>query len=438
MNKTLFRTILLILSLSLILVLAGCNDNPEDAVYVQSVAAINNMGSVGINNRFAGVTVSGNTQEVQFDKSMTLEKVLVEVGQTVNKGDVLFTYNDDALRLTIEQMNLEIESMRNSVSAYKSQINELSKERSRVSDSEKLRYTLEIQGLEADIRETEYNIKTKQAELNNRKDLAVDATVKAEITGKVTEINNTDEYNEFGEQKPFITIVESGNLRIKGTINEMNRGSLSEGQDVIIRSRTDDTVWTGTVTTIDWSATEKPNQGGYYGYDEMSSSSKYPFYVAVDDSDGLIIGQHVYIELGGDTDRTEGIRIPAYFINDAESSPWVWASSGRDKLEKRNITLGEFDEEMQEYIVESGLTLDDYIAFPQEGLKSGMPTTKIDTSEQDPGMYPEGESEFFPENEGEFGEFEEFVPDELEGGETVTDDVITDGTVEESPEQENG
>ena len=62
----------------------------------------------------------------------------------------------------------------------------------------------------------------------------------------------------------------------------------------------------GTVTLVDY---ENPSQGSemdrYYGMasDEMTASSKYPFYVELDSTEGLILGQHVYLEL--ETDFTD-------------------------------------------------------------------------------------------------------------------------------------
>ena len=49
-------------------------------------------------------------------------------------------------------------------------------------------------------------------------------------------------------------------------------------------------------------------------------------------------------------------------------SAYVWAVNGRNKLEKRPVKLGEYDEAMGAYEILSGLTEDDYIAFPMEGL----------------------------------------------------------------------
>ena len=60
-----------------------------------------------------------------------------------------------------------------------------------------------------------------------------------------------------------------------------------------IASRTDPSAaWTGTVKLVDY---ESPSQGSdtdrYYGMstDSMSASSKYPFYVELDSTDGLIL-----------------------------------------------------------------------------------------------------------------------------------------------------
>ena len=62
----------------------------------------------------------------------------------------------------------------------------------------------------------------------------------------------------------------------------------------------------------------------------------------------------------------------AYYINDADTSPWVWAQDKNGKLEKRSLTLGTYEETLATYPVESGLTTEDYIAYPDETLTVGM------------------------------------------------------------------
>ena len=396
-----------VLAVVLAVSLTACGGAGEDAVYAQSMRSLNDVGAVGVADRFAGVAVSGKTKEIKKDSSLTVEEIKVEEGQLVKAGDVLFVYNNESAALNVEQAKLEIESLKNKIATCNSQISELTRERSAAASADKLGYTLEIQALQADIKETQYNITLKEKELKALTEAAADTQVKSDIDGRVTEINTSGDVSDDGSEKPFITIVEVGNLRIKGTINEMNRGALNEGDEVTIRSRTDETqTWRGKIHSIDWENAEKGNQNGGYmegGSDEMTVSSRYPFYITVDDPEGLIIGQHVYIEPGETAGSWEDqLTIPAYFINDAEESPWVWAVNGKDRLEKREVVLGDYDELMDEYVVVSGLTLDDYVAFPDETLKAGMKAEKTD------GYVPmDGEDGFDGALIGEDGAFEE-------------------------------
>lgn len=53
-------------------------------------------------------------------------------------------------------------------------------------------------------------------------------------------------------------------------------------------------------------------------------------------------------------------------------SPYVWVAGSGNKLEKRDVVLGQYDENLAEYEIADGLTEKDRIAFPTEELKEGM------------------------------------------------------------------
>lgn len=82
--------------------------------------------------------------------------------------------------------------------------------------------------------------------------------------------------------------------------------------------------------------------------DDQTSSSTYPFYVNLDSSEGLMLGQHVYIEPDeGQDEKKAGIWLNDYFIVDADTdSPYVWIANGQNKLEKRDVILGQYDEDL--------------------------------------------------------------------------------------------
>ncbi len=148
-----------------------------------------------------------------------------------------------------------------------------------------------------------------------------------------------------------------------------------------IISRTDESqVWYGTVTLVDY---ESPSQGNdndyYYGgvMDTMSASSKYPFYVELDSSEGLLLGQHVYLELDNGEEETAALSISAAFIcYDENGNTYVWAEKN-GKLEVRPVTVGEYNYMMDTVEILEGLTEEDYIAFPDETVcAEGAPTTR--------------------------------------------------------------
>lgn len=387
MKKKLTLILVLCLLLSTMGTLTGCKAE-EDEVSVQSVSMILGYGSLGRENRYAGMVCAGKTQEITLDEGLELDEIKVEEGQDVKAGDLLFTYDNASMLLDIEQSKLEIEGMQNSLVSLQEQITEMEEEKENASDDNKLEYTLQIESLQADKRETEYNIAVKQKELEMKEAQSEKTEVYAEVTGRVTEINKEGGYDNYGNELPFMTVIETGQLRIKGTINEMNLASLFEGSPVVIRSRTDDSVWTGIISLIDWENPVADSNNYYYGNsDEMTTSSKYPFYVQLDSEEGLFIGQHVYIEEGTLTEEPAALCLPSYFVIVEEGTePYVWAMDPEGKLEKRTIGLGAYLEDMDCYEVAEGLSMEDYLAFPEEGLKEGQSTVKWDETMFDNGV----------------------------------------------------
>ena len=140
--------------------------------------------------------------------------------------------------------------------------------------------------------------------------------------------------------------------------------------------------WMGTVTLVDYENPVQNNNNGYYisgGSDEMSASSKYPFYVELDSSDGMILGQHLYLTVAGEEETPlEGVLLGGSFVcYDEEGNTYVWADNGQGKLEKRTVELGDYDMMSDAYQILSGLEESDYVAFPDESVcVEGAPTTK--------------------------------------------------------------
>ena len=374
------------LVLCLMLSMSACGDD-SGAVYVQSVRELSGIGGIAPGDRFAGIVVSENVAQIQKDGDMTVAELLVREGDDVKEGDVLFSYDMDELHLQLDKQRLEKEQLIASIENYKDQIKELENQRNRVGTADKLQYTVQIQSTQVDLKEAELNLKAKEAEIVQSESILQNIEVKAPVTGRIQSINDSGMDN-YGNPVAYITIQQSGSYRVKGMLGELQRGGLMEGSRMKIVSRTDDSVfWLGTVTLVDY---ENPSQGSqydmYYGVssDEMTSASKYPFYVELDDTDGLILGQHIYMELDAEESEAVGVAVSSAFIcYEEDGTAYVWAENGRGKLEKRGVILGEYNPMTDTIDVTGGLTEDDYIAFPDPELcQEGAPTTREFSAEE--------------------------------------------------------
>lgn len=378
----------------------------ENRVYVEQVSSIMNV-NAGMTNRYNGVVESQDTHEINVDSSREIEKIHVEVGQEISKGQKLVTYDISDQQLQIEQANLEIESITNDIANYEAQIILKNQQYTYASDVDKYYLLAEIKNIQNTVTQRQYDLQSKQLEIEKYQKQMANAVVVSEVSGTVKEINEKG-IDANGNSAPFMTILQSGEYRVKGSIDEQNIWTIAQGQPVLLRSRVDENqTWSGVISLIDMENPQQSNNNYYGGSEDAIMSSKYPFYIELESAEGLILGQHVYIELDqGQEEEKEGLWLYGSYIVQEEDTAYVWVANSRDRLEKRTVELGEYDEMMDEYQITSGLTEEDYITFPMAGLYEGV-TTVTDMAEQ---------------------YWEEVIEDEYIEGDTMIDDVMMEET----------
>lgn len=386
-------------------ILGGCADSGSasgQTVSVEAVSSVVSAGSVGLADWYAGMVVAGDTEKVKRDSNKTVLETYVKQGDMVAEGDPLFAYDVEKMQLDLDNLYLKKADYENTISSANAEISELEKQRDEAKEADKLSYTLQIDSRKADIREAQYNMSVNDRDIASMEASLEHTVVDSPIAGRIMTVDETggsSNYGYYGDQDQsssagidYITVTDVNSMRIQGNINEMNAYSLSEGMEMTIRSRTDsEQTWTGTLSLIDWENpvqnTNNNDSGVVYvsspgsGDDGMTTSSKYPFYIELDSTDGLLMGQHVYIEpYAGEeqSDEPAGPMLPGYYIVQDDGDPYVWADNGKGKLEKRSVTLGQYDESSDAYEIVDGLDLSDYIAFPAEELSEGQATEKFD------------------------------------------------------------
>lgn len=366
-----------------VIIFGGNNGKNRTKIYVQNVKELM---SGSYQNRYSGVVETQKSEKIEFDKSRKLEEIYVKEGSKVKSGDKLFSYNTDQLNLEIEELQIRIEKNNSTIENDKEQISQLYKDMENAGSSEKLGYSAQIQQLQADIAQAEYDIKTNQANINSKKNAISKSTVCTTMNGTVQNIadiesimNEDGSENGSGSGNTFMTVIAEGNLRIKGKIGEQNVIDISAGEPVIVRSRVDEKViWKGTIASINTQNTTEEND--IFGRGSGDSSAKYEFYVNLNSNDGLMLGQHVTIEIdSGQEEEREGIWLNSGWVfTDDKGDNYVWAAKGDGaKLEKRKVTLGQYNEKLDEYEIQSGLSEEEFIAWPSNECNVGASTTTV-------------------------------------------------------------
>ena len=358
-----------VLIFALLISMTACGGSGS-AVPVQRADQLTLAGQA--EERYAGMVVNEDVVEITRDSSKKVAELYVEVGQTVKAGDKLFSYDLDEVALALEKTQLEVEKMKNEQVTYTEQLEKLEKQLKRTyNESTKTRLTLEINTLKTTMMENEYNLKAKDKEIASLQEMLQNIDIIAPVDGTVRKVD------EQGQTGSYITIQQAGAYRVQGAINEMSMANgLMIGSRVKVYSRVSDATWMGTVISIDLEDTSQNNNN--YGYmigggvmDSMTTSSNYVFYVELDSVDGLLLGQHVYMEVFAEQPEMPGLWIPESFIMDMtmneetfETTGTVWADNGNGRLEQRSVTLGMYDYMTGCYEILSGIVETDFLADP--------------------------------------------------------------------------
>ena len=414
------------LGAALILGLTGCGGQPQ--INVEQAGMLASAATSA--DKFAGMVVTENVVEIERDTEKQIQELYVAAGDTVRVNEKLFEYDTDTLSLTIDKQQLELDKLTQQIKDLTTQKTSVEKQiktekaKKKKDQNADLLVSLDIQlrSVNADLTTANYEKKTKQAEMNYNKDMLKNAVVRSPIKGTVRSVNESG--------TPYITIQQAGAFQVKGMLSELSLGSgIMEGVAVTILSRTDPTAsWTGTVSLVDYNSGDSDEQDNMFGGgDAMSTSTSYPFYITLDSTDGLLLGQHVYIQISAAAVGDDLLRIPEHYVMDVLMDEETWTTTGTvwgvnpetGKLTKVTVTLGEFDPTYGTYVILEGITAEDYLADPTDpGVKEGAV------------VYQRSELEYMGQTEptesqppeGETAPSDPVAEEQM--GETVGDDII--------------
>ena len=187
----------------------------EAVAYVDTISNI--MGfSGGGNDRYSGVVESQQSVKVNKNQEKKIEQVFVSVGDQVIPTTVLFRYDVSEAQKQISLINLDIESLKGTITDKYNAIAVFKEngDTNQIAIAEN-----EIRGAQLSIQQKQLDLAAKQKEIDN-------ADVLANTNGIVKAINESGTDAQ-GNTAAFIEISQSGEFRVKGTIDEASITSIS-------------------------------------------------------------------------------------------------------------------------------------------------------------------------------------------------------------------
>ena len=220
------------------------------------------------------------------------------------------------------------------------------------------------------IEDLEFQIKMAEAEYKIMQKEADNGQVLAEFDGIVIGVLDAESAQAMGE--PLMRVSGGGGYYITGSVSELDLDTVELGQIVDIMSWDTGMSYEGTIIDIQQFPDES---GNYYYYGSSQNVSYYPYTVFVGEEAMLQDGYWVSMTLRG-AEGAGGLYINNAFVLTEGASSYVYVRGEDGLLEKRRrqfggLLWGEYS------LVTSGLTAEDYVAFPYgKDIREGAPTAE--------------------------------------------------------------
>ncbi len=339
----------------------------SEEIPVQSVAGLTGYADeMAVRRRFLGVLMPEETVEVRLEEDRELGGLLVEAGSRVEVGTALASYDNSGLELDLEQAGLDLEQAELTLSQLKGQLSSLREAKKSAPAGEQGSYDLQIVDLEGQIRQAEYDLGLREREISRLTEQMSVSTVSSPCAGTVTAV---------GEDGRSITIVSDGTYELTFSVSEEELEDFRAGMEVTVQDRDGKLSCPAAI-----SRTESGTPSGGVTEGGAMRPSSYEVHGILENAEGFFAGQHVYVQLEQEEEEeTQEIVLPQGYILDVDGDPWVWAAGSGGNLEKRSVSLGAYNDRRSAYVIEEGLSMTDYLAWPMDSLKEGQ---KVSFGEQ--------------------------------------------------------
>lgn len=370
-------------------------DNKIDSLTVQD--AVNNSKKTSL--VLSGEVVANNSSKVKIDPSKgEVKEVFVKNGDTVTQGQPLFSYVTSQ-ELTAQSAQYDAQAKANGITTaqtsasikwetYNRKLASLNALRNKYNSSKDESLLDQIKSAEDELAQALSDAKTADNEVTNAQIEAEKAqvtaqtesdrmkydTVTADTAGTITSMNEDlpTQSKAKKEEETFIEIMDKSKTLVKGTVSEFDREKLSVGQRVDIVDRKDPKKrWSGTVTQVGTLTTANAgNSNGGNKQQENPNQGKFPYTVELDQGGEMpLVGSHSYVNVVENAPEAGKVVVNKAYTFSKNGKTYVWKVEGK-KVKMKEVKTKKVSDRLVE--ITEGLTMNDTISTPREGMKDGM------------------------------------------------------------------
>ena len=370
-------------------------DNKIDSLTVQD--AVNNSKKTSL--VLSGEVVANNSSKVKIDPSKgEVKEVFVKNGDTVTQGQPLFSYVTSQ-ELTAQSAQYDAQAKANGITTaqtsasikwetYNRKLASLNALKNKYNSSKDESLLDQIKSAEDELAQALSDAKTADNEVTNAQIEAEKAqvtaqtesdrmkydTVTADTAGTITSMNEDlpTQSKAKKEEETFIEIMDKSKTLVKGTVSEFDREKLSVGQRVDIVDRKDPKKrWSGTVTQVGTLTTANAgNSNGGNKQQENPNQGKFPYTVELDQGGEMpLVGSHSYVNVVENAPEAGKVVVNKAYTFSKNGKTYVWKVEGK-KVKMKEVKTKKVSDRLVE--ITEGLTMQDTISTPREGMKDGM------------------------------------------------------------------
>ena len=137
-----------------------------DSAVVTKIAEINGLDIAFASNRYSGVVEMQEFVSVKADSDKIIKETFVTEGDSVKKGDKLFEYDIEQMKIQLAQNELDLEQAETEIKMCNSQISKKKKKKRTADQNTALGIESQILSLQLEIKRAEYTASNKKEEMN--------------------------------------------------------------------------------------------------------------------------------------------------------------------------------------------------------------------------------------------------------------------------------